>query len=313
VNLWSLRIATRKSKLALWQAEFIKAQLLRLHPGLHVELVGMTTSGDRWLTSPLSEIGGKGLFIKELEMALEDGRADVAVHSMKDVPNELPDGFALPAIGFRDEVRDVLVSATAASIAELPSGARVGSSSLRRQAQLLARRPDLSVASVRGNVNTRVDKLDAGQFDALLLAGTGLQRLGLAHRIREFLSLEDSLPAAGQGALGVECRAERHDVLELLAPLNDPTVSRCVTAERAVGRHLGADCALPIAAYATGDERRVHLRALIATARGDHVLRCEVSGELPDAVGGEAAAQLRALGADRVLDELKRSTHGARR
>ena len=199
----------------------------------------MTTSGDRLLSTPLSEVGGKGLFIKELETAISEGRADVAVHSMKDVPAELPPGFALPVIGFRDEVRDVLVSPGAGSVAHLPAGARVGSSSLRRQAQLLARRPDLNVLPVRGNVNTRLDKLDAGQFDALLLAGAGLQRLGLGARIREFLSLDDSLPAAGQGALGVECLASRADVIAVLAPLNDPAVARCVAAERAVTPRTG--------------------------------------------------------------------------
>ena len=217
MTITALRIATRKSRLALWQAEFVKAQLIRAHPGLQVELVGMTTSGDQWLSAPLSEIGGKGLFIKELETAIADGRADVAVHSMKDVPAELPPGFVLPVIGYRNEVRDVLVSPRVA----FGSGAcRTGRASARRACG--ARRSCWrgaaisSVAPVRGNVNTRLDKLDAGEYDALLLAGTGLQRLGLADRIREFLSLDDSLPAAGQGALGVECRATRADVIALL-------------------------------------------------------------------------------------------------
>lgn len=308
-----LRIATRKSRLALWQAEFIKGRLQACHPGLDVELVGMTTSGDRWLSSPLSEIGGKGLFIKELELAMSDGRADVAVHSMKDVPAELPAGFVLPVIGFRDEVRDVLVSGLTGSVADLPRGARVGSSSLRRQAQLLSRRPDLVVAPVRGNVNTRLEKLDAGEYDALLLAGTGLQRLGLAARIREFISLDNSLPAAGQGALGCECLAERTDVAGLLAPLNDARVARCVSAERSVSRHLGADCSLPIAAYAVERAGRLHLRALIGHANGRRILRCEVEGGDPDALGAQAAAELRRQGADEILLELREGLPGAGR
>jgi len=310
VTITSLRIATRKSRLALWQAEFIKARLEQVHPGLDVTLVGMTTRGDRWLSAPLSEIGGKGLFIKELETAMSDGGADLAVHSMKDVPANLPDGFALPVIGYRDEVRDVLVSPKFGSVATLPVGARVGSSSLRRQAQLLARRPDLDVAPVRGNVNTRLDKLDAGEYDALLLAGTGLQRLGLAPRIREFLSLEDSLPAAGQGALGIECLVERTDVIDLLRPLNDATVARCVAAERAVSRHLGADCSLPIAAYALDRGGRLSLSALIASSSGRRILRCAVEGNDPDALGAEAAAQLRRQGADEILAELREGSRG---
>jgi hydroxymethylbilane synthase len=304
----TIRIATRKSRLALWQAEFIKAQLQRLHPELDVELVGMTTSGDRWLSSPLSEIGGKGLFIKELETAMTDGRADIAVHSMKDVPAELPAGFALPVIGFRGEVRDVLVSRHA-SIADLPRGARVGSSSLRRQAQLLARRGDLQVRPVRGNVNTRLDKLDGGEFDALLLAGAGLQRLGLGDRIREYLSLEQSLPAAGQGALGVECLSDRYDLLTLLAPLNDSSVARCVTAERAVSRSLGADCSLPIAAYATEQAGRLELAALLASSDGTRIVRASAGGSDALAVGAAAAEELRRQGADEILRGLRGPQH----
>jgi hydroxymethylbilane synthase len=305
VTIRRLRIATRKSRLALWQAEFIAAELRRVRPDLDVELIGMTTSGDRWLSAPLSEIGGKGLFIKELEAAIVDGRADVAVHSMKDVPAELPTEFALPLIGYRREVRDALVSAKATSVAQLPHGARVGSSSLRRRAQLLARRPDLRVEPVRGNVNTRLDKLDAGDYDALLLAATGLQRLGLSERIREFLTLDDSLPAAGQGALGVECAADRDDVVELLQSLNDSVAARCVSAERAVSRHLGADCSLPIAAYATERLGQIELRALVASAAGERVLRCAVTGHDPDAVGARAAAELRRQGADGILADLR--------
>jgi hydroxymethylbilane synthase len=305
VTIQTIRIATRKSKLALWQAEFIKAQLLAAHPTLTVELVGMTTSGDRWLSSPLSEIGGKGLFIKELETALLDGRAEIAVHSMKDLPAQLAAEFVLPAIGYRTEVRDVLVTTRAASVAELPLGARVGSSSLRRQAQLKARRRDLSIAPIRGNVNTRLDKLDAGEFDALLLAGAGLQRLGLESRIREYLSLEDSLPAAGQGALGVECLAARQDLVALLAVLNDPVTARCVTAERAVSRSLGADCSLPIAAYARLRGDNLELAALLASADGERIVRTSLVGRDAHVLGETAAEALRQLGADEILRGLR--------
>ncbi len=202
-----LVIATRESPLALWQAEFVKAALEAAHEGLEVSLLGMRTQGDRWLSAPLSEVGGKGLFIKELEQALLDGRADLAVHSMKDVPAHVTDGFVLPAVAFRGDVRDALVSSDGLPFADLPEGARVGSASLRRQSQLLARRPDLQVAPVRGNVGTRLGKLDGGEYDALVLAGAGLQRLGLTARVSEYLSVADSVPAAGQGALGIECRA----------------------------------------------------------------------------------------------------------
>jgi hydroxymethylbilane synthase len=305
VTIRTVRIATRKSRLALWQAEFIKARLLSAHPELKVELVGMTTRGDRWLSSPLSEIGGKGLFIKELEAALLDGRAEIAVHSMKDVPAELAGEFVLPAIGYRTEVRDVLVSTRAASVAELPQGARVGSSSLRRQAQLKVRRRDLVVSPIRGNVNTRLDKLDAGEFDALLLAGAGLQRLGLENRIREYLSLEDSLPAAGQGALGIECLSERTDLVALLSVLNDAATARCVTAERAVSSSLGADCSLPIAAYARERGEDLELAALLASADGQRIVRTSVVGRDAQKLGETAAEALRRIGADEILRDLR--------
>jgi hydroxymethylbilane synthase len=300
-----IRIATRNSALALWQANHVKRVLEQAWPRLAVELVGMTTQGDQWLSAPLSEVGGKGLFIKELEQALLDGRAEIAVHSMKDVPAELPPGFVLPVIGFRDDVRDVLVGRTAPTVAALPAGAVIGSSSLRRGAQLRARRPDLAVRPIRGNVQTRLAKLDAGEFDALILAAAGLERLRLTDRITEHLSVEDSLPAAGQGALGIECAADNGPVRELLAPLNDDEVARCVEAERAVSRSLGGDCSLPIAAYAVLDDRRIRLRALLAAADGSRVLRCECAGEHPDVLGAEAAAALRAQGADEVLAGLR--------
>jgi hydroxymethylbilane synthase len=300
-----VRIATRSSALALWQANYIKHELEAAHRGLEVELVALTTSGDRWLSSPLSEIGGKGLFVKELEAAMMENRADLAVHSMKDVPAQLPDGFVLPVIAFRADVRDALVSAAAKSVDSLPDGARVGSSSLRRRAQLLARRPDLTVVPVRGNVNTRLDKLDRGDFDALLLACAGLERLGLTERIGQRIAVNDSLPAAGQGALGIECRADRHDLIALLAPLADASVAVCVRAERAVSGALGADCSLPIAAYATLSGRRIELDALLSDADGRHVLRAHVAGDDAEALGMAAAARLRSLGADAILDELR--------
>jgi len=300
-----VRIATRTSALALWQANFVRDALLRHHPDVEVELVGLSTAGDRWLSAPLSEVGGKGLFIKELEVAMMDGRADLAVHSMKDVPAELPSGFALPVIAFRADARDAFVSSRFERLDDLPDGAAVGSSSLRRRAQLLARRPDLEVRPVRGNVNTRLDKLDRGEFDALLLACAGLDRLGLSGRINERLEIDRSLPAAGQGALGVECRAERDDLLELLAPLDDDAVGRCVTAERAVSEALGADCSLPIAAHATLTGGVIRLSALLSDRDGHRILKAQAQGADPAALGRQVAAELRAEGAERILEELR--------
>jgi hydroxymethylbilane synthase len=304
-----VRIATRQSALALWQANFVRDALLHHHPGLEVDVVGLSTAGDRWLTAPLSEMGGKGLFIKELEVAMAEGRADIAVHSMKDVPAELPSGFALPVIAFRADVRDAFVSTRFARLADLPAAAVVGSSSLRRRAQLLLHRPDLEVRPVRGNVNTRLDKLDRKEFDALLLACAGLDRLGLAGRINERLEVDRSLPAAGQGALGVECPAERSDLLKILAPLNDDAVNRCVTAERAVSVALGADCSLPIAAHATLAGGLIRLAALLSDRDGRQILRARAQGVDPEVLGREVAAALRADGADRILEELRGQAH----
>jgi hydroxymethylbilane synthase len=301
----TVRIATRKSKLAMWQAEFVKTRLERAHPGLGVELVGMTTQGDRWLSAPLSEIGGKGLFVKELEQALLDGRADIAVHSMKDVPAVLPDGFAIPVVAFREDPRDVLLSRGGERLIDLPAGARVGSSSLRRRAQLLQVRPDLSIQSLRGNVDTRVAKLDAGELDAIVLAAAGLERLGLGGRITERLSMDVCLPAAGQGALGIECRAADADVQQWLVALADADTARCVAAERAVSAALGADCTLPIAAHGVLDGNSIALKALIASIDGRKVVRCEVTGDDPEAIGAQAAERLRRGGGDAILTELE--------
>ena len=299
-----LIIATRESPLALWQANFVKAELEARHDGLLVELLGMRTQGDRWLQSPLSEVGGKGLFIKELEQALLDGRAHLAVHSMKDVPAALEAPFALPVIGFRDDVRDALVTRDGRGLADLPAGSRIGSASLRRQSQLRARRPDLQVAPIRGNVGTRLGKLEAGEFDALVLASAGLKRLELAHRVAEYLETEDSLPAAGQGALGIECLADADDVRTLIDPLNDPEVSVCVSAEREVSAGLGADCSAPLGAHAVLDGGTLQLRALLASPDGSRLLRAAATGGDPRAVGGEVVASLREQGAVALLQSL---------
>jgi hydroxymethylbilane synthase len=299
-----LVIATRESPLALWQAEFVKSRLEAAHPGLAVTLLGMRTQGDRWLQSPLSEVGGKGLFIKELEQALLDGRADLAVHSMKDVPAALPDEFELPVIAFRDDVRDALVSGDGRGLDALPEGARIGSASLRRQAQLRARRPDLRVNPIRGNVGTRLGKLDAGEYDALVLASAGLHRLGLESRITEYLDVARSVPAAGQGALGIECRADADAVRALIAVLDDPRVSACVRAERAVSAGLGADCSAPLGAHAVLHDDILHLDAVLASVDGRRVLRASATGSDPLEVGRAVVAELRGQGADDILDGL---------
>lgn len=299
-----LRIATRKSALALWQAQHIKDALESAHPGVEVVLVGLTTSGDRWLSAPLSEVGGKGLFVKELEQAMLDGTADFAVHSMKDVPVALPDPFVLGAIGYRADVRDVLVGRTGATLAALPKSARVGSASLRRAAQLKHLRGDLRVEAIRGNVGTRLAKLDAGEYDALVLASAGLDRLGLAGRVTEYLDIEVSLPAAGQGAIGIECLADRADLISLLQPLNDPEVAQCVTAERAVSRGLNADCSLPVAAYAECGEGGVFVRARVGSPDGVTLLHAEATASDPEDAGAQAAEALRARGATELLESL---------
>ncbi len=301
-----LVIATRESQLALWQAEHVKARLMELHPGLEVELLGMTTQGDQILDSPLSRIGGKGLFVKELETAMAEGRADLAVHSIKDVPMDLPPGFELAAISKREDPRDAFISSKYASLGDLPSGARVGTSSLRRQVQLRAVYPTLDVDTLRGNVNTRLRKLEEGQYDAILLAASGLKRLGLDSHIRAILTPEESLPAVGQGALGIEIRAGRPELAELLAPLNDPETAACVRAERAMSRMLQGGCQAPIGGFAELRNGRIHLRAFVADLEGIRFYRSEVEGDPadPEAVGHAAAGQLIAQGADQLLAEL---------
>ncbi|HEV8094843.1 MAG TPA: hydroxymethylbilane synthase [Burkholderiales bacterium] len=299
-----LVIATRRSRLALWQAEHVKALLQAL--GLAVELLPMSTSGDELLQASLAEVGGKGLFIKELEAALADGRADLAVHSMKDLPAELPPGFTLAAITARDDPRDAFVSARYAGFAELPAGSIVGTSSLRRQAQVLERYPALAVRPLRGNVDTRLAKLDRGEYTAIVLAYAGLRRLGLADRARSVLPIEESMPAPGQGALGVECLSARTDVQALVAPLADAATSACVRAERAVNWVLGGDCTIPLGAFADPQGANLRLRALVAAPDGRRVARAEALGEFsdPEAIGRRVAERLQSQGADQILAAL---------
>ena len=302
-----LRIATRRSALALWQAEHVAQRLRALHPALHVELVGMSTRGDEITDRPLMAVGGKALFVKALEEGMLAGRADIAVHSMKDVPAVVPAPFRLPVILDREDPCDAFVSTRFSDVAELPQGARVGTASLRREAQLRARRPDLVIESLRGNVQTRLAKLDAGDFDAIVLAASGLRRLGLGERIRRVMPPEDSLPAVGQGALGIECRADDAAVADLIAPLDDPDTHDRVAAERAVNARLEGSCHVPLAAYAElpGDGS-VHLRALVASRDGRRVVRAE--GRAPRAegprLGTELADDMLARGAGEILAEV---------
>lgn len=303
-----LRIATRESPLALWQAEYVKAGLERAHPGLRVELVPMTTRGDQILSSPLSKIGGKGLFIKELEVAMLEGRADIAVHSMKDVPMEFPEGLGLLTICEREDCRDAFVSNHYASFDALPQGAVVGSSSLRRQCQLRALRPDLQLKDLRGNVGTRLRKLDEGEYDAIILAGAGLIRLELRERIRELLPVERSLPAGGQGAVGIEGRLDDEATRQLLACLHHEPTSLCVSAERAMNARLQGGCQVPIAALGLLDEtgRELHLRGLVGSPDGSRILRSEISGaaHLSEELGVILAEDLLRQGASAILEAL---------
>lgn len=298
-----IRIATRKSALALWQAEFVKSRLEQTHPGLLVTLVPMVSRGDKLLDAPLAKIGGKGLFVKELETALLEGEADIAVHSMKDVPMEFPEGLGLYCICEREDPRDAFVSNRYASLAELPAGSVVGTSSLRRQAQLLARRPDLKIQFLRGNVNTRLAKLDAGEYDAIILASAGLIRLGFESRIRSRLSVEESLPAGGQGAVGIECRSADSDLHALLAPLADAATSARVTAERALNKRLNGGCQVPIACYAELEQGELWLRGLVGEPDGSRLLRAEARAPeaQAEALGVQVAEALLAQGAEQIL------------
>ncbi len=300
-------IATRESLLAMWQARHVESKLRALYPRLDVNILGMTTEGDRKQGSSLAKIGGKGLFVKELEWALEDGRADIAVHSLKDVPMQVPQGFALGAILARADPRDALVSNRFASLAALPQGARVGTSSLRRESQLRARFPHFVIEPLRGNVQTRLRKLDEGQYDAIILAAAGLQRLGLEDRIRAVIAPEDMLPAVGQGALAIECRSDRADVLALLKPLHDETTAACVSAERALSRSLAGSCNVPLAGYAQIDGAGLHLCGYVGAPDGTHHVSAQVEGKAADAeaLGLSLAERLREQGADRILAALQ--------
>lgn len=302
----SLKIATRQSPLALWQAEHIRARLESLHPGLTVELVTFVTQGDKILDTPLAKIGGKGLFVKELEAALLDGRADLAVHSMKDVPMQLPEGLDLAVICEREDPFDAFVSNHYQKFEDLPQGAKLGTSSLRRKSQILKQRPDLEVIDLRGNVGTRLSKLDAGQYDAIILASAGLKRLGLTERIRHTLSAEVSLPAVGQGALGLECRSEDQAVLDLILPLMHQESNACVRAERAFNAYLEGGCQVPIAGYATLAADQLQLEGRVGSVDGTTLLRATVQGTSDQAeeLGVQLAKALLDQGAGELLKAL---------
>lgn len=301
-----LVIASRESALAMWQARHIQSRLQALYPQTEVSILGMTTTGDQILDTPLAKVGGKGLFVKELETALADGRADLAVHSMKDVPMNLPEGFMLAATGEREDARDAFVSNDYQTLEALPVGSVVGTSSLRRQSQLQARFPELKIESLRGNLQTRLRKLDEGQYAAIILAAAGLIRLELGHRIRQFISPQQSIPAVGQGALGIEISAHRPDMLAVLAPLNHPDTQVCVEAERSMSRALAGSCTVPLGAYATCDGDTIHITGFVASVDGRQMLVENARGSRheADALGKLLAAQLIAKGADKILAAL---------
>jgi len=301
-----LVIASRESALAMWQAKHIQARLQALYPQCEVSILGMTTTGDQILDSPLSRIGGKGLFVKELENALADGRADLAVHSMKDVPMHLPEGFVLTATGEREDPRDAFVSNDYASLEELPEGSVVGTSSLRRQSQIQARFPTLKIESLRGNVQTRLRKLDEGQYAAIILAAAGLIRLELGDRIKGFIDPADSIPAVGQGALGIEINAARTDLRAILAPLNHQDTELCVLAERGFSRALAGSCTVPLGAYATKRGDTITMQGFVASVDGKQMLKETVTGNATDAekLGQQLALQLVSRGADKILATL---------
>jgi hydroxymethylbilane synthase len=301
-----LRIATRKSPLAMWQANYVKQRLEQAHPGLQVELLAMSTRGDKILDTPLAKIGGKGLFVKELEQALLEDRADIAVHSMKDVPMEFPEGLGLAIICEREDPADAFVSNQFASFAELPVGARVGTSSFRRQCQLRQERPDLTIIDLRGNVGTRLAKLDAGEYDAIILAAAGLLRLELTDRIRERLDFSICLPAGGQGAVGIECRTQDLETLRLIDCLHHKTTASRVVAERTVNGRLQGGCQVPIASFAEVEGEQLYLRALVGNLDGTHIIRSERRGDVHQAeqIGLAVAEDLLALGAAEILRAL---------
>ncbi|ANO31734.1 hydroxymethylbilane synthase [Vibrio breoganii] len=303
----TLRIATRKSPLALWQAHYVKSRLEEIHPDLDVELVTMVTKGDIILDTPLAKVGGKGLFVKELEVAMLEKRADIAVHSMKDVPVDFPEGLGLAVICEREDPRDAFVSNTYQSVDELPQGAIVGTCSLRRQCQISAARPDLVIKELRGNVGTRLGKLDDGQYDAIILAAAGLKRLEMEERIQSYIEPESSLPAVGQGAVGIECRLDDERVLELIKPLNHTDTSDRVSAERAMNLALEGGCQVPIGSYCViTPDNQLYLRGLVGKPDGTEIIRAETRGERSQAIamGEELAQELLASGAKEILSEV---------
>ena len=310
-----LIIASRESRLAMWQATHVRDRLAALYPQCRIEILGMTTRGDQILDKTLSKVGGKGLFVKELEVAMADGRAHLAVHSLKDVPMELPEGFELAAILEREDPRDAFVSNDFDTLAALPPGSIVGTSSLRRQALIASRYPQLVIKPLRGNLDTRLSKLDRGDYAAIILAAAGLKRLGLTRRIRAYLEPEDSLPAAGQGAMAIEIlsgNAAGFDVRAMLAPLNHIHTAQAVQAERKVSQVFGGSCQIPLAAHATVDGDTLHLRAMVATPDGRRSAYAEASGPaaLPEAVGEQAAQKLAAQDAEGILAECRAAAAG---
>lgn len=303
-----IRIATRKSPLALWQAEFVKSRLLELHPDLQVEFIKLVTQGDKILDTPLAKVGGKGLFVKELEQGMLRGEADIAVHSMKDVPVEFPDGLHLAVICEREDPRDAFVSNTYSQLDQLPQGAVVGTSSLRRQCQLRHWRPDLQIKDLRGNVNTRLAKLDEGLYDAIILASAGLIRLGFEDRIQDFIETSVSLPAIGQGAVGIECRENDERILNYINPLNHEETRTCVLAERALNQRLEGGCQVPIGGFAQLNQGQIHLRGLVGQPDGTEMIKGEVNGPQTQAqsLGIQLADDLLSRGARKILDEVYR-------
>ena len=306
-------IVSRESRLAMWQAEYVRDRLAALYPQCSIRILGTTTRGDQILDRALSKVGGKGLFVKELEVAMAEGRADLAVHCLKDMPMDLPEGFELAAILEREDPRDAFVSNDYAALDELPDGAVVGTSSLRRQAMIAARYPELVVKPLRGNLDTRLAKLDRGDYAAIILAVAGLNRLGLKARIRSFLDPAQSLPSPGQGTLAIEIPEGREDIKRLLAPLHDEPAAVVSAAERSVSRIFGASCQIPLAAYATLDGQRLHLRAMIATPDGLHAAAAEAEGPAtaPEALGAQVAELLKARGADDILAACKAQADAA--
>ena len=301
-----LRIATRKSPLALWQAHYVSKMLQHHHPELKIELVTMVTQGDKILDTPLAKVGGKGLFVKELEVGMLEDRADIAVHSMKDVPVEFPTGLHLAVICEREDPRDAFVSNNFKSLEELPQGARLGTSSLRRQSQIAALRPDLKIIDLRGNVNTRLKKLDDGEYDAIILAAAGLKRLEFEDRITQFIGTDVCLPAIGQGAVGIECRNDDARIHNLIAPLNDYKTQIRVTAERAMNQRLQGGCQVPIAGYAEFEHGLIMLRGLVGQVNGEKIIRGDIAGPVENAeeLGVVLAEDLLSRGADKILNEL---------